>query len=531
MMHPGRLSLLGVLAMMPALSAVAEMCSIDPVPAATLLLPYFEVDLDDVNGRTTIFNLHNASPEPALVHIIFWTNWAAPTIDFDVYLAGYDVQAVNVRDIFNGNIPITADHPNDSDDSISPSARAEWDIHPGGPGGGFLNCQNFFPFFVNPVIQGTALDRLQNGHTGQPVASLAASCGSPQCCLGADLGDNVARGYITIDNVDECSLVLDPADPAYFVDGGTGIARDVNQLWGEVIYLDPANSTSHSAPLVHIEADVGFSSEVDDRHDSNYTFYGRYGEHTGRDNREPLGSVWAVHHDEGGAFESSDLIVWRDPTSSNTLSGGAACGSPPWDGSSGPDWLPLGQTEVVCFDEKTSYSVVCAQADELAFPLATQRVPASTFCGVAVPLFGWCHLNLNIQLDAPTGDVDFPFPDGNVSQSVVSVVRQITHSTANIATPVAHACTTDDPMVCAYDANDLDCDTVANTDDTDPSDPNVCQDLDDDTCDDCSLVQPPDPANDGEDGDGDGLCDAGDACPGDPDPFCVAVVLQTFSAE
>ena len=37
-----------------------------------------------------------------------------------------------------------------------------------------------------------------------------------------------------------------------------------------------------------------------------------------------------------------------------------------------------------------------------------------------------------------------------------------------------------------------------------------CQDLDGDTCDDCSVVQPPDTANDGLDTDGDGACDAAD---------------------
>ncbi|MBI4240620.1 MAG: thrombospondin type 3 repeat-containing protein, partial [Candidatus Rokubacteria bacterium] len=66
---------------------------------------------------------------------------------------------------------------------------------------------------------------------------------------------------------------------------------------------------------------------------------------------------------------------------------------------------------------------------------------------------------------------------------------------------------------------DLLCDPLDPDDDNDgvpeaadraPLDPRRCQDLDADSCDDCSVVQPPNPANDGPDTDADGLCDAGD---------------------
>ena len=44
---------------------------------------------------------------------------------------------------------------------------------------------------------------------------------------------------------------------------------------------------------------------------------------------------------------------------------------------------------------------------------------------------------------------------------------------------------------------DDDGDTVLDGNDGAPLDPFLCQDLDGDTCDDCSVVQPPDTANDG----------------------------------
>ena len=84
------------------------------------------------------------------------------------------------------------------------------------------------------------------------------------------------------------------------------------------------------------------------------------------------------------------------------------------------------------------------------------------------------------------------------------------------------------------DACDVDDDNdgVPDVQDVAPLDPSVCRDVDADTCDDCSLGTS-DPANDGTDTDGDGLCDIGDAdddndgipdasdpCPLDPTNSC-----------
>ena len=92
--------------------AFGEMCTMDAVPAATLLVPYFEVNLDECGNpgtqNTTLFSINNASAAPALAHVTFWTDWSAPTIDFDIFLTGYDIQTINLRDVFDGNIPITS---------------------------------------------------------------------------------------------------------------------------------------------------------------------------------------------------------------------------------------------------------------------------------------------------------------------------------------------------------------------------------------------------------------------------------------
>jgi hypothetical protein len=63
--------------------------------------------------------------------------------------------------------------------------------------------------------------------------------------------------------------------------------------------------------------------------------------------------------------------------------------------------------------------------------------------------------------------------------------------------------------LCDAGDGDDDNDGVTDAADADPRNPNVCRDADSDSCDDCSGGSD-DPANDGEDFDADGLCDAGD---------------------
>jgi len=64
--------------------------------------------------------------------------------------------------------------------------------------------------------------------------------------------------------------------------------------------------------------------------------------------------------------------------------------------------------------------------------------------------------------------------------------------------------------LCADIDDDDDGDGVLDGDDSDPNDPNACNDVDNDTCDDCAVAMMSDPGNDGTDTDGDGACDLGD---------------------
>jgi hypothetical protein len=443
----------------------AELCTVDAVPAATLLVPYFECDLDNPLNSTTLFSINNASAAPALAHVIFWTDWSFPTVDFDVYLTGYDVVTVNVCDVFDGNIPITADSPNDIEDADgipndggAASARSphqgvfsdnpHWDdTNPAVAGlQGFPFCDQIFPGFNNPVIRGNALNRLVQGHTGQPVTPLGG------VCVGENFGDNVARGYITIDNVSECSLVLDPADDGltgtpYFVDGGNGVVNDLNQLWGDWFLVDSTNNFAQGDTLVHIEAHPNLNALQipllnPDNSTANvppipapvalvanatgYTFYGRYFPVLdGRDNREPLGTIWGSRYLNGGVFDQTQLIVWRDSTSADLTPDATWC-------ALGPTWFPLNETEVVAFNEAEDAVEICFftggvvsppdDDDPACFPYETGRYNVGD-PPLDVPFnFGWLWLNLNLPPDNPTPDADFG-TDGNIAQSYVTTLH------------------------------------------------------------------------------------------------------------
>ncbi|HUP23753.1 MAG TPA: hypothetical protein VNB06_12530, partial [Thermoanaerobaculia bacterium] len=103
-------ALAGLLAM--GGTALAEIGTVDNVPAATLLLPRFEVEIGSAfspgNSLTTLFSVNNASDESVIAHVTLWSEWWVPVLDFSIYLTGYDVQTINLSDIINlGDLPNT----------------------------------------------------------------------------------------------------------------------------------------------------------------------------------------------------------------------------------------------------------------------------------------------------------------------------------------------------------------------------------------------------------------------------------------
>ena len=381
------LPLLAVVLLLGSLQVEAELCSLDNVPAATLLLPYFEVDLSAAQGEgvNTLFTIHNAFPTPTLTHVSLWTDWSQPVLNFDVFLTGYDAQTIDLYDVLaNGNIPLTADAQSDPGDLISPHGGiSAWDgSFPQTDAAGSVDCANVFPFLTNPVLAGALLAEAQAKFTGAPIEG---------ACFGSDQGDSRARGYITIDNVDSCSLLF-PSDLEYFTDGvNRGVASFQNQLWGDWYVFDPNNSLTLSAsPLVHIEAkeDLGFFG------DTNYTFYGRYTTpNLTIDVREPLANAWGFRYQTSEPSWVTDLVVWRDSTVFDHDPAGYDCSG----SRNGPEWKPLWQGSVQCFNQAEEVVELCSKGS--CFPLESQRMQFDTG-ELSVPYdTGWCR-------------VEFGFPDG-----------------------------------------------------------------------------------------------------------------------
>jgi hypothetical protein len=354
-----------------------------------LLLPYFEVDLADPGGFTTLFSINNAFDSPALAHVTLWTDYARPTLRFDVYLTGYDVQTINVRDLFNGFLPATATASHDPTDSISPGGPLSED-------GDFPEC----PIEFEPsAVVGETLIR---AHQGLDASSYGG-------CVGFPHGDGRARGYITVDSVSRCSL-LAPSDAGYFSE----VAATANVLWGTYFFLDPANNSAQQETLVHIEACTPSPLSVPppgtcEFAPDAYTFYGRYVTDAA-DQREPLPSTFALAYLNGAAFNGGTrLTVWRDTKREPDTSGQCGAFRPPW--------FPLSSRDVVSFDEQETPTDQCHGpiADPPppvsgCFPLASQAVrlgEAAVAGGEAVlppSDFGWLFLNLTHER---SGD---PFP-------------------------------------------------------------------------------------------------------------------------
>src|SRR5436305_13555067 len=62
-------------------------------PAATLLLPYFDVDFKSpqTTARTTLLTIVNTSYLPQIAHVVVSTDWSFPALDLKIFLTRYDV--------------------------------------------------------------------------------------------------------------------------------------------------------------------------------------------------------------------------------------------------------------------------------------------------------------------------------------------------------------------------------------------------------------------------------------------------------
>lgn len=357
----------------------------DQRPAATLLLPYFEVDLDDPNGITTVLSIDNVTSIGVLANVVLWTDAGIPAYSFNLYLTGYDSQAINLRDVFAGVLPVTADDGADPSDTVSPQGPLSQDVNYSSSGGPLPVC-DVVP--VNPQPANVVAD-LRAAFTGAALPS------APGTCVGSDYGDDVARGYLTVDTLTVCTATR-PGDPGY-----AALLVPTNRLAGDFQLVNPAQNFAQSEPLLAVEAD-----DADPRFAGPppvYTFYAAQLGGSGEDRREPLGRSWALGH----YADYSDVIVWRDRRRAPAPFPCASGGSAQW----------VADNEVVATDALGNSA--SDDLDNALAPLATQRIAVNgnNVFGDALTVgvkTGWFGLGFDhAGGDAALTDL------GDVAQSVV----------------------------------------------------------------------------------------------------------------
>jgi hypothetical protein len=380
-----------------------DMPAIKNAPAATLLLPYFEVDLDDAQGMTTLFSVNNASATATLTHIVLWSDLGVPVFAFNAYLTGYDVQTYNLRDILTGTIPRTASAGQDPTNQISPKGTFSQDIN-------FASCSGQLPLPAVPALYTTYLRSALTGgpsgfHAGQCVARNLSTPG-------------IARGYVTVDTVNNCTLRM-PGDPGYFGAGGTGDATNQNVLWGDYTYINASQDLAYGDALVSVSASA---TNPETSVPGEYTFYGRFTNWTAADNRTPLATNFVTRYVGAKDFKTvekarrrpflpaaTELVVWRDP---KATAAGFTCGS-------APAWFPLNQEQIRAFDEQEHIETPTFLAPP--FPGATQKV---TVANASFPLTagsGFLYLNLNNTVASSPN----PPEDPTAAQAWVSVLQRV----------------------------------------------------------------------------------------------------------
>ena len=275
-------------------SASAITCTIDQRPAATLLVPFFQVGVNPdfsvvtgPNALDTIVVIGNASSAPMLAHVNVFNNRSVLVLDFNIALTGFDVQSMNMSLVLGGHLPATpvsTDHvkPDVTDifadacqrngppnlSGSPPSGKSFAAVYPASKG--FLRIRPIdingsdtadpndntlaTTLYPDPAFSGQFLFDLWD--------SLDTTADSRGCGDTPFHSDNVLAGplvgYITIDHVNYCNL-SNPNAASYYSADAIG---NENNLFGEVIFTSGAGIPTVGGSTVNIESSRTFSDSV-----------------------------------------------------------------------------------------------------------------------------------------------------------------------------------------------------------------------------------------------------------------------------
>jgi hypothetical protein len=319
-----------------------------------------------------------------IARVTLWTDHAYPVIAFNVYLTGYDVQAINLFDVIQRGIiaPDAGTGTTVTSRGAYSDPNHEIDV---------TGCSRL-PGALDPFY----VTRMRSAFT---LGVVGAAGSAPGCTSAGGVHDD-AVGYATIDLVRTCSSHL-PTEPQYWTED---IAFE-NVLIGDYQQLDSANNFAQSNSMVHIRAVPGAGFPR--------TFYSRYqaGNNPRLDARQPLPSTFAARWIQGGtgSFQTS-YKIWREAKTPGTSCGEAAANG----------LLSVG--DIVRFDEAENgvadvpVSIPIGPPLPLTLP-ATSRTNVADFSVYPQltngAVAGWVYLNLDACTDPLASCAGVPFASQN----------------------------------------------------------------------------------------------------------------------
>jgi hypothetical protein len=395
----------------------AASCDITTSPAATLLLPYFEVEIDKhvAEAKNTIFSVINTSRVPQIARVTIWSDEGYPALWFNMFLTGYGVESISMYDVLGrGLIP-----------SASSLAPAGVKSLPNTDNPRFVSLENCAGNSELPKETLASVKSILTNGTG-------ASAG---CRVGSQ--HDYATGYVTIDVVNSCSS-LSPLEMSYY----SQLLSFDNVLTGDYERIDPDTELGNYAggnPLVHLKA-VPEGGGPATKTALPYTFYDRYTPAGARkiDRRQPLPSSFAARFIEGGkARFYTDYVLWREGTSI----GASSC-------TNANEAMPF--EPAVRFDESENPSVLASSAlnnSPMSTAIATTSAMFPPLTGFNVT--GWMMLNLDNK--AGTRTLGNPFSSQRPSQNwmIVRLSAEGRYAVDYDATSLRNGCVNDDSPVTA----------------------------------------------------------------------------------
>jgi hypothetical protein len=458
-----------------ASTAGAITCTIDQHPAASLLVPYFQVSVDatgapvrtGLGARDTLVTIVNASSAPMIAHVSVFSQYSELALDFNIALTGFDVQAMSMADIISGTLPTTTNSSGDE-----PCQKGDAGVY-----GDTVVFQDGF-LRVVPANSTLTADPLDNSQAGSayPVPAFGPGLGVVDV-LGKDCDGNRltlaggfgAIGYVTIDHANYCT-VSNPVFDAYYAKDAIGME---NNLFGEIIFTSGFGLPTYGMSTLNLEADVTIGQAALDLLDTSppvRSFYARFwndhfnngdtnpgplaaptlcpncsgtnGHPCPSDNsidcnapwdvgygdmREPLGLKWAVRWFDAGATLTSNFQAWRShPLDTDPVAKDYFC----TEGLVEPTSTETFFDE----DEHTVSTGICPSPcnnPSFNFELETQQKNINFFGHPTGALAGWA------QIDFAGGDVfdqawvGYSFEGSIALESILVPGTQLDPSTCN----------------------------------------------------------------------------------------------------